>query len=341
VKGTTIGTVTRQDGTYTLQVPANATTLVISSVNMTPVEQTIGSESVINAQLTLTFEDLEAVVVTVPYGTIKKTAFTGSESTIGSKQLQNIQVTSVTKAIEGLVPGIITTNGGGAPGTGAAVLIRGVGSVNASSSPLYVLDGAVYNGSISALSTDDIETVTILKDAAATALYGSRAANGVIMMTTKKGKQGRTNVTATVRQGFMSRGIPEYDRVNSQEYYELMWEAARNSYFYAPNSTTSLAAAGQQASNVIGGPNGLAYNPFSVPANQVINPATGKLNPDATLLWEDSWEDALIRKNAPRLNVNLGISNATEKSDFLLSLGYLDEDGTALFSGYKRYNARL
>lgn len=337
VKGTQIGTVTSSNGDYSLSVPANATTLVFTSVNMKDVEMAIGSRTNINVRMAATGEALEEVIIQVPYGTIKKTAFTGSENTITSKTIEKQQVTSVTKALEGVIPGIISTNGGGKPGSGASILIRGVGSVNASSGPLYVLNGVPYDGSISSLSTDDIESVTVLKDAAAAALYGSRAANGVIMITTKQGKKGTPTATVSLRQGYMSRGIPEYDRLSSKDYYEVMWEAYRNNYFSQGNS---MAASGVSASNVLAGPNGLVYNAYNVPANQLVNPVTGKLNPAASLLWEESWEDALFR-TASRTNANFNLSGATDKVDYYLSAGYLNEEGIVRFSGYERYNMRL
>lgn len=339
VKGTQVGTSTKTDGSYSLIIPADARTLVFSSVDADPVEITIGTNNRINAQLSRTIQELTAVVVQIPYGTVKKTAFTGSETTVNSRFLEKQQVISVTKALEGLVPGIIATNGGGVPGSNAAIRIRGIGSVNASSSPLYVLNGIPYDGVISSISMDDIETVTVLKDAAAAALYGSRAANGVIMITTKKGKKGKTSLTASLRQSYLSRGIPEYDRVDSKDYYELMWEAIRNSLVYGP-SAMSFAAAGQQASQTLTDANHLVYNSYNVPGNQLINPVTGKINPNASLLWEDSWEDAIYRV-APRTNANLSVSGAGEKSDYFLSVGYLDEKGTTVASGFKRYNARL
>lgn len=336
VKGSSIGTATSNDGSYTLTVPENATTLVISSVNMTTVEIEISSGS-FNVSLATDAVSLGEVMVTVPYGTIKKTAFTGSENTISGTTIQKQQVTSVTRALEGLIPGIITTNGGGAPGTGAAIRIRGIGSVNASSAPLYVLNGTPYDGDISAISNDDIETITVLKDAAASALYGSRAANGVIMITTKKGRKGKAAVTASVRQGFMSRGIPEYDRVDSKQYYEVFWEAYRNSYVAQGQSA---ASAGVSASNVLTSSSGLVYNAYNVPGATLVNPVTGKLNPNATLLWNESWEEALFRQ-ASRTNVNLNISGAADNMDYFLSAGYLNEDGIVRNSGYKRYNFRV
>lgn len=336
VKGTKIGTATNSQGIYALSVPASAKTLIISSVGLTTQEISISAGN-FDVALVPEINSMTGVVVTVPYGTIKKTAFTGSENTITAATIQKQQVTSVTRVLEGLIPGIITTNGGGAPGTGAQILVRGVGSVNASSAPLYVVNGVPYDGSIAAISNDDIESVTVLKDAAAAALYGSRAANGVIMITTKKGRKGKANVTASFRQGFMSRGIPEYDRVGAKEYYELFWEAYRNSYV---SQGFSAAKSGANATNVLTGPNGLVYNAYNVPGNQLVDSVTGKLNPNASLLWNESWEDALFR-TASRTNANVSISGANDNMDYFISAGYLNEEGIVRNSGYKRYNFRM
>ncbi len=337
VKDSNLGTATQADGTFTITVPESARTLVISSVDMTPVEVSTTASS-FNITLTTMPRSLTDVVINVPYGTIKKSAFTGSENTITSATIQKQQVTSVTRAIEGLVPGIIATNGGGAPGTGASVIVRGVGSVNATSEPLYVLNGVPYDGSIAALNNDDIESVTVLKDAAAAALYGSRAANGVIMITTKKGRRGRPVTSLTFRKGYLTRGIPEYDRIGAAEYYELFWEAYRNGYVYGQGQ--SAAQAGVNASNVLTSANGLVYNAYNVPGDQLVDPVTGKLNPNAQLLWNDSWEDALFNV-APRTNVTFSVSGASENTDYYLSAGYLDEEGIMNNSGYRRFNTRL
>lgn len=337
VKGSSVGTTTNETGNYSLTVPQNATTLVISSIGMSDREVTIGASSTIDATLTSNVTSLSEVIVTVPYGTVKKTSFTGSEATITAATIQKQQVTSVTRALEGLVPGLMATNGGGAPGTGADIRIRGFGSLEASNSPLFVLNGVPYDGSIAALSNDDIESITVLKDATAATLYGSRAANGVIMITTKKGKKGRPNTTFTLRQGVMSRGIPEYDRVSEKEYYELFWEAYRNSYVAQGDNPT---LAGQKASDVLTGPNGLVYNAYNVPGTSLVDPVTGKLDPNAKLLWDESWEDELFR-NASRTNANVALSGATDITDYYLSAGYLNEQGIVKNSNYRRYNLRL
>ena len=334
VKGTSTGTNTKADGTFSLSVSENARTLVVSSVGLTTSEVPIGKTNYFTISMSTEAKDLLEVVVQVPYGTVKKTAFTGSESTVSSKMIEKQQVTSVTNTLEGLVPGLIATNAGGAPGSSAGIRIRGIGSINANSSPLYVLDGVPYDGPINALSTNDIESVTVLKDAAAASLYGSRAANGVIMITTKQGKRGRANVNASIRQGYMSRGIPEYDRIGAKDYYELNWESIRNSFVAGGDS---YANAGIKASQQLTDGSHLVYNSYNVPGATLVDPATGKLNPSAIPIWNESWEDVLFR-SAARTNANLSVSGAGDKSDYYISLGYLNEDGTLKFTGYKRYN---
>jgi TonB-linked SusC/RagA family outer membrane protein len=336
IKNGTGGAVTGANGKYS--VSANSKdVLVFSSVGYTPVEFVVGDKAVINARLTSESQSLDEVTIQVPYGTAKKSAFTGSETTVTSATLARQQVTSFSRALEGLVPGIVATSGGGQPGSNASLYVRGVGSVNASSEPLYVLDGAPYNGDISSLSVDDIESITVLKDASAAALYGSRGANGVIMIKTKQGRQGKAAVNANLRTGWMDRAIPEYNRVNSGEYYELMWEATRNRLL---SSGQTRDVAGQNASNVLTGPNGLVYNAFNVPGNTLVDPVTGKLTPSAQLLWEDDWSEALLRTGR-RQDFNFNVSGAGEKSDYFVSLGYLKEEGITKFTDYERFTARV
>jgi TonB-linked SusC/RagA family outer membrane protein len=337
VKGTTTGTTTGNDGSFSLNVPAGAKTLVVSSLNFESKEVAIGKGAISVSLTSSEAASLKEVVVSVPYGTVKKSTFTGSAGTVTAATIQKQQVTSVTRVLEGLIPGVASTNGGGTPGGGTTIRIRGFGSVNASSNPLYVLNGIPYDGSISAISTDEIESVDVLKDAAATNLYGSRAANGVIMITTKKGKKGPASIQASIRHGISTRGIPEYQRVSTPEYYELSWEAIRNREVYA--SGQNFATAGATASSQLTGAQGLVYNAYNVPGNQLVDASTGKINPNAQLLWNDSWSDALFQ-DAGRTNVNLNISGANERSNYFISGGYLKEDGIAKFSGYERFNFR-
>lgn len=336
VKGTTVGATTGVEGDYSVNVPANGTTLVFRYIGYESQEVAISGRSVINVTLGTDTKMLSEVVIQVPYGTVAKTAFTGAEATINSKAIERQQVTSVTKALEGLVAGVQTTNGGGGPGSNSDIRVRGIGSINSSSSPLYVVDGIPFSGTLQSISTDDIETVTVLKDASASALYGARAANGVIMITTKRGKKGKPSINVNLKAGISERGIPEYERVNSREYYEVMWEAMRNANMIAGGM--SEAEANQYASeNIVG--EGLVYNPFNVPNGEVIDPATGKINPGARLLYSDDWSDKLFQQ-ANRKDLSVNVSGGAENSDYYLSVNYINEDGIAKFSSYDRLGLR-
>lgn len=335
IKGTTQGVRTAADGTFSISVMPNAKVLSISSVSYVAQNIVIG-KTAIKAILVSSANILDDVVV-VPYGKVKKSSFTGSEGTVNAISIEKQQNTSVLRSLEGQIAGVSATSGGGTPGSSPTIVIRGFGSVNATSAPLYVLNGVPYDGSIDALSSDDIESVTVLKDAAASNLYGSRAANGVVMITTKTGKKGHPLVVASLRQGYSTRGIPEFDRLSTKDYYEVFWEAFKNSYFYGSGQTDSQA--GQSASNVLTSSAGLVYNAYNVPGATLVDPTTGKLNSSAQLLWNEPWADALFQ-TAQRTNPTLSISGATDKSDYYISGSFLNEEGTAKFSGYKRYSFR-
>ncbi len=180
--------------------------MITKRAEITPGFMTISLES--------SDQQLEEVMV-VAYGTAKKSSFTGAASTISSSTIEKLQVSNVSKALEGAAPGVQVAMQSGQPGTSATIRIRGIGSINSSSDPLYVVDGMPYDGNISAINSADIESISVLKDAASTALYGSRAANGVIVITTKKGAAQKNRVTLEARVGVNSRGIPEYDIMTS------------------------------------------------------------------------------------------------------------------------------
>ncbi|SMG35030.1 SusC/RagA family TonB-linked outer membrane protein [Sphingobacterium psychroaquaticum] len=335
VVGGTTATQTDESGRYELVVPSSGT-LSFTYVGFISQRVATGSQSVVNVQLISDQETIETVVVQVPYGTVKKTAFTGSESTVTAKTFEKQQVASFTKALEGTVAGIQANNGGGAPGTSADIRIRGIGSVNANSSPLYVIDGVPYSGSNVSISTDDIETTTVLKDAAATALYGSRAANGVIMITTKKGRSNAPKLNFTARLGFLNRAIPEYDRVSIPQYYEGMWHATRNRLVSGDPSKITDAINQKASTDLIAG---LRYNATDR-ANDAIVLKNGQFNPDAKILYADDWQDVLF-KTPFRQDYNLNYSGGSDKSTHYVSLGYLNEPGYVKFSGYERFNARV
>jgi TonB-linked SusC/RagA family outer membrane protein len=338
VKGSNTGTTTAADGSYSLTVPASATALIVTSVGFQAHEITLGNTTTYNLTLSSSDQNMDEVVV-VAYGTQKRESITGSVSAIGAKQLENRLTTNISQALAGAAPGISATSGNGQPGSSAALRIRGFGSVNASSAPLYVVDGFPYGGYIGDLNTNDIETITLLKDASSTALYGARAANGVVMITTKKGKAAAPKVNVFINSGFSERGLPEYERVNAYEYYPLMWQAMKHGLMF-PNSGTgqTAAVAAQNASNGIAAQ--LIYNPFGVPNNQVVD-VNGQLNPNARLVYDDfDWYSPLER-NGNRTEVGFNLSAKVNKSDYYFSLNYLKDQGFIIKSDFQRINARL
>ena len=338
VKGTMTGTSTDANGAFTLNAPANAT-LEFSAVGYVLVDEPVGGRGVINVSLDPDSESLDESII-VAYGTAKKSSFTGSAGTVKSESLQKRTVANVTKALDGMVAGITTTAGSGQPGEGASVLIRGIGSINASSSPLYVVDGIPFDGNLSSLNPNDIETLTVLKDASASALYGARAANGVIMITTKRGSEGRANVNFKATVGLQSRSIQDYQMVNQKEFVELTWEALKNDAII--NGEFSDADARAYASGNLGAfLGGQFYNPYkNYTWDTVIDPATGKLVSGATPAWNENWMDALTNKQAVRQEYQLGVSGGDRKTKYAFSLGYLDDKGVLITTAFKRYSVR-
>ncbi len=344
VKGSRTGTITKDDGTYSLVLPANAATLVFSSADMTTQEIKITSSSSYAVTLVSENKNLDEVVV-VAYGTVKKEALTGSVGTIKADDIGKRAVGNITGVIEGNIPGVITTSANGQPGAGLAIRVRGFGSINATSEPLLVIDGVPYVGGTSNINPDDVESVTVLKDASSTALYGSRAANGVVVITTKKGKKGRNAISIRAMQGFVSRGLPEYDKVDAFQYYPLMWEAYRNSLVYpASGAAISLDSSGRVASGLTtrtGIRDLLAYNPFNV-ANNAIVGTNGLINSAAQLKYADDldWTKDLMR-NGTRKDYTINFNGGADKVDYYMSVGYLNEDGYTIQTDFERYTARM
>lgn len=337
VKGTTIGTVTDVNGAFSLEVPNTTKVLTFSFVGM--VGKDVPVQNVMRVVLNTALTELDEVMV-VAYGTVKKSSFTGSAANIKSEKLENLQAASLTKALEGAAPGIQVTGSTGMPGDNAKIQIRGIGSVNASNDPLYVVDGAPFDGDISTINTEDIASITVLKDATSAALYGARGANGVIMITTKKGTSGKVQLNAKVNLGVVSRAIPEYNRVSTGEYYELMWEGWRNALInnsgYTPEQAASTASGG--------GPNGIVgklggYNSYNVANDQLIG-TDGKLNPNARLLYNDDWNKALAR-TALRQEYNVSVNGGTQNTTFFASASYTNEEGMVKWSDFERFTGRV
>ena len=258
LKGASSGTITDIDGKYSIEVLATGT-LVFRFVGMRTVEQPVNNRSVINVTLESESKELEEVMV-VAYATAKKYSFTGAASTMKAGEIEKLQTSSISRILEGTVSGVQASAASGQPGTDAEIRIRGIGSINASSAPLYVVDGVPFDGSVNSINPDDISSMTVLKDAASAALYGSRGANGVIIITTKQGDQ-NTKATVKVKAslGGSNRAVRDYDRVSTDQYFELYWEALRNQYAKSADYTPATAAT-QASKDLVtklmgGGPN--------------------------------------------------------------------------------------
>ncbi|RZK73586.1 MAG: hypothetical protein EOO92_18285 [Pedobacter sp.] len=207
VAGTKVSTQTGPDGKFTITGVAGQT-LQLTSLGFTAQTITLGTSNVVRVQLATESNALTEVIV-VAYGTTTKGAFTGAASKVGADDIKDRPVTNLNSALSGAAPGVQVNAGSGQPGAGPSVRIRGFGSYSASNDPLYIVDGIQYPGSIANINVDDIESISILKDAASSALYGSSAANGVVLVTTKKGKQGKETLSVRALQGITSRGISE------------------------------------------------------------------------------------------------------------------------------------
>lgn len=335
VKGTTNGTITDMDGKFSLEVSKDSR-LIISYVGMRTQETTAQHEMRI-----VLASDSQAIdeVVVVAYGTAKKSSFTGSASTVGAAMMDKRPLSNALSALEGNTSGVQTTSSIGQPGEAAKITIRGFGSVNANSAPLYVVDGAIFTGDISSISPSDIESMTILKDAASTSLYGSSAGNGVVLITTKKGNTNSgAGVTLNISQGWSKRAYSDYAKVGVYDYYPLQWQMLKNSHVSL--GKTQEEAAALASKGII---DKLKYNPFVGIANDAIVGTDGLLNPGANALkWGEDldWEDAAYR-TGHRQEYNVSYNTKTDKSDTYASIGYLNDKGYMIKTDFERYNARL
>ena len=293
------------------------------------------------AQTTLEQEhQLDDVVIQVAYGTANKSTLTGAVSQIESQDIEKRPVTSVTSALEGNVAGVQVNSTYGQPGSEPTINIRGYGTVNTGSSqPLYVIDGVAFGGNISDLNANDIESVTVLKDAASCALYGNRASNGVILITTKRGKGEKMNFNLKVSQGTYSMGTKDYKMLGANQFMEASWMSLRNARMTAQGE--DLATAGAYATEHL--INDELYLNIYNKENNALFDGNGKLVSDASILsgYTDDfdWLDQATR-NGYRQEYNLSGSQSTEKVDYYFSVGYLDENGYVKDSGFDRLSGR-
>lgn len=355
VQGTSTGTQTDASGNYSLIAPSNGT-LVFTYVGYEGQTIAINNRTVLNVQLTSGESELDEVIV-VAYGTVKKSDFTGSATQIGAKELDKRPISNALTALQGAGPGIQTSAPSGAPGSSPTIRIRGIGSYSASNEPLIVVDGVAFDGGMSNINPADIETVTVLKDAATIAMYGSRGANGVVMVTTKGGKSGVTNLDVSVQLGTNRNAAPKYKTVSAGEYYELMWQAYTNNLHYGelgipldiarqigsgllPRNAAGLQLyEGQTFQDIVQYLGN--YNAFDVANDNLIN-VDGKLNPSARFKYNGfkSWEDEASR-NGKRDEYNISYSTGTKNTDVYASLNYLSDNGWGLRSAADRFSGRV
>lgn len=352
LKGSHLGVCTDIHGRFVIDVPANAKTLVFSFIGMQTQEAEISPymHIVMHDEV----QELEEVIIHVAYGRAKKSSLTGAITVVPEDKIKNRPVSNVIAVLEGNVPGIQLNNTLGQPGTGPGprprgisstqeipdIRIRGIGTVNGSASPLYIIDGVPFEGSLSDLNPADIESLSVLKDAASCALYGNRGANGVILITTKRGKTDRISFEIHINQGIYTRGTKEYKRTDPYQFMEAMWQNMKNQYM-TKNRKDEATAAAYASSQLI--PDVLKLNIFNKTDDKLFD-AGGHLTSGTKILpgyaGDLDWFDAAL-DNGYRQEYTLSGSKASDNSDIYLSLGYLDENGYARNAGFNRLSARI
>ena len=348
VKGTTTGVVTNVDGKYSIAVSSNAI-LQFSFVGMETQEIAVAGRQIVDVEMQMGANLLEEVIV-VAFGTAKKSAFTGSATVLSSEDISKHVSTNIANVLVGSVPGVQMRGADGAPGAGnGSMNIRGINSLYASTAPLVIVDGAPYSASLANIPQSDIESITVLKDAASAALYGARGAAGVIIVTTKKGTSQKTDINVDARWGVNSRVVQDYNVVKDPaHYYEAYYSQLYNYYYYDQNYSLANANASANTRMI----SDLGYNVYTVPDGQFLVGTNGKLNPNATLgrrynyqgteffMTPDDWTK-LAYKNALRQEYNVSVNGSTDRSSYYASMGYLNEDGIIDNSSYDRLSARI
>lgn len=342
VKASATGTITDTAGRFTFKMPSDTKVLVVSALGFGTKEIQVNNETVFNISLSIEGESMNEIVV-VAYGTARKQSLTGAVATVSATALEKRPLTNAIAALEGAAAGIQVNNTVGQPGSSPSVRIRGFASVNYSNDPLYVIDGVPFGGNVADINPADIESISVLKDAASSALYGSKASNGVIIMTTKKGSKGNTSIHFIMNQGVYDKGINEYEKMNANEFMETMWKGYRN-YLRSSNPTTYSTdeLAGTKATQSLIS-DYLKLNIYNKPDNALFD-ASGKLVADAQILpgyaedldWYKDYE-----RLGKRSDYNLSGRTGTEKNSLYFSIGYLDEKGYIKYSDFKRFSGRI
>ena len=338
IKGTTNGTETDFDGKYSITA-SSGDILIFRYLGYLSINKTIESSNLIDVSMKEDANILDEIVI-VGYGTTTKKSFTGTASVVSSENIDAKAVSNVAQALIGEVSGVSVTRTDGRPGSSATIRIRGFSSIQGNSAPLYVVDGVPFSGDINAINPNDIESTTILKDASATAIYGARGANGVVLLTTRKGTVGKNTVEFDFQSSVSSRTLPRYDLVDGEEdYMELVYAGLKNTAEFAGNNDPS-----QFALNNLFSDRGVAplYNMWNVAdGNGLIDPSTGRVISGVTRKYTPTdWADAGYRDGV-RNEMNFKTSGGTDKTKHYFSLGYLTDEGFISESQYDRYSTRL
>ncbi len=350
VVGTNTGTVTDIDGNFTLSAPAGAK-LEITYIGMQSKSVKAGK----NMKIVLDADNhsLDEVMV-VAYGTAKKSSFTGSAAVLKSDEIAKISNSNAVSALTGKVSGVQINAATGQPGQESFnIRVRGISSINAGNAPLIVVDGSPYDGDMNSINPGDIASMTVLKDAASAALYGARGANGVVIITTKSGRDGSTSFTFDAKWGSNSKALPDYNIVKSPAKYYETWYAALNNYAQNKLGYSASEAYGWANKNMINSADyGLNYNVYSVPTGENLIGVNGKLNPNATLgnvinyngkeymLMPDDWRDASYQNGLRQEYTLTATANSTQGS-FYGSANYLKNEGITMGSDYTRFTGRM
>jgi TonB-linked SusC/RagA family outer membrane protein len=350
LKGTMTGGQTDADGNYTMNVPSNAV-LVFSSLGYVSLEEAVNGRAIVDVTLAPDTQMLDETVV-VAFGTSTKEAFTGSATVVKSSDIAKVQTSEPTRALEGLVAGVQMTTSSGSLGASPSIIIRGIGTMSASSTPLYVVDGVPYGGDLNNINSADIESMTVLKDAASNSLYGARGANGVIMITTKKAKQSNAMINVDAKWGLNTRALQNYDLITDPgQYYESHYGALMG-YYKEKNPSMNELLANVRVNELMR--NQLQYIVYKLPAGEQLILRDGTLNPAATLgnvitnpvdgkdylLYPDNWLDKSYR-NSFRQEYNVSVSGSSGAMSMFASFGYLTNQGIILGSDMRRYTARF
>lgn len=340
VEGTATGTITDIDGNYTVDVYSPDAVLKFSYIGSKTVSRKVGANNVINIMLEEDSKVIDEVVV-VGYGVQKKRDVTTAISSVRASDLEGKPVTSMAEAMVGKMPGVQVTQGTGAPGSALQIKVRGTGTITAGTSPLYVVDGVpLAKEQLNTFNMNDVESIEVLKDASSSAIYGSRGSNGVVLITTKKGKDGKAVVTYNGYYGWQTVAN-KIDMLNAYEYADLVKDSRNNTYMDKMESINRQRAAQNKAPLAFGinDDNGLrmqnANDLNSIVPMEIMPYLEGKQG-----LIDTDWQDEIFR-TAGMQNHSVSVAGGSPKIKYYASLDYLGQDGVVINSDFNRYSARL